>query len=37
LLALIVTTTETSATLTTDGINFIDEDDTRCICLGLLE
>ena len=37
LLTLIVTTGETGTTLTTDGIDLIDEDDAGCILLGLTE
>jgi hypothetical protein len=37
LLALVVATTQASATVTTDRIDFVDEDDARGILLGLLE
>src|SRR5581483_580119 len=37
LLALIVSATETSATVTSDGVDFVDEDNARRILLTLLE
>ena len=37
LFTFIVTTAKTSATLATDGVDFIDEDNARCRFLGLFE
>ena len=37
LLALVIATAQTSATLTTNGIQFVDEDDARRMLLGILE
>ncbi|MNM25767.1 hypothetical protein D3C81_362210 [compost metagenome] len=37
LFTFIMTATQTGATLTTDGVDFIDEDDARCRFLRLLE
>ena len=37
LLTLVVATTHASATMTTDGIDLVDEDDARRVLLGLLE
>ena len=37
LLALVMTAAETGATMATDGVDFIDEDDARGLLLGLLE
>lgn len=37
LFAFVVTATETGATMATDGVDFVDEDDARCVLLRLLE
>src|SRR5207249_1341938 len=37
LLALVVTAAKSRAAMTTDGVNFVDEDDTRGVRLPLLE
>ena len=37
LLTLIIATTETGTTVTTDGVDFVDEDDAWRILLGLLK
>jgi hypothetical protein len=37
LFALVVSATQARAAMTTDGINFVDEDDAGCVFLALLE
>src|SRR5690606_26896807 len=37
LLTLVVTTAEASATVATDGVDLVDEDNARCMLLALLE
>src|SRR5579885_3845422 len=37
LLALVVSATKSGATLTSDGVDFIDEHDAGCMLLGLIE
>ena len=37
LFALVVAAAETGAAVTADSINLVDEDDTGCVLLGLLE
>src|SRR5262249_60048209 len=37
LLALVIAAAETGAAVTTDRVNFVDENDAGCVLLGLLE